>query len=55
MPGWDSRLEPGLAVGASLVPGAADAVATSGKVLRITTPTGHEYTSVAPSLRDAAV
>lgn len=58
MPGWDSRLEPGLAVGASLVPGAADAdgaVAASGKVLRITTPTGHEYTSLAPSLRDAAV
>lgn len=58
MPGWDSRLEPGLAVGATLVPGAADAgeaVVASGKVLRITTPTGHEYTSLAPSLRDAAV
>lgn len=58
MPGWDSRLEPGLAVGATLVPGTADAgdaVVASGKVLRITTPTGHEYTSLAPSLRDAAV
>ncbi|WP_168197985.1 DUF222 domain-containing protein [Brachybacterium sp. SGAir0954] len=64
MPGWDSRLEPGLVPGATLVPSAAivpgsadadGAVAASGKVLRITTPTGHEYTSLAPSLRDAAV
>lgn len=70
MPGWDSRLEPGPAVGARLVPGDAvvpgatlvpgaadadDAAVASGKVLRITTPTGHEYTSLAPSLRDAAV
>lgn len=66
MPGWDSRLEPGLAVGATLAPSAAivpgsadadagDAAVASGKVLRITTPTGHEYTSLAPSLRDAAV
>lgn len=65
MPGWDSRLEPGLAVGATLVPDpdvtlvpsatdAGDAVVASGKVLRITTPTGHEYTSLAPSLRDTA-
>lgn len=66
MPGWDSRLAVGttLAPSAAIVPGSADAdadadadgaVAASGKVLRITTPTGHEYTSLAPSLRDAAV
>ncbi|UVY84235.1 13E12 repeat family protein [Brachybacterium sp. NBEC-018] len=56
MPGWDSRLEPVLAPGGAIAPDPAitsDPGAASGKVLRITTPTGHEYTSLAPSLRDA--
>lgn len=53
LPGWDSWLEGGTPASAADPDHHQDGPLV-GQVLRIVTPTGHEYTSQAPALRDPA-